>query len=90
MADACSTLSNSSHAMQAMRKYARVLRTGDHDLEVLEALLGAARVLVQQQPLVQQHRVDGRHVRLPPQPPAHVQQRLCQIMLLCGKAKAWS
>lgn len=65
------------------------LLTGDHDLEVLEALLGAAGVLVQQQPLVQQHRIDGCHVRLPPQPPAHVQQCLRQVMFLQWRRIHW-
>ncbi len=56
--------------------------TRHHDLEVLQALLSAAGVLVQQQPLVQQHGINGRHVWLPPQPPAHVQQCLRRIMRL--------
>ena len=49
-------------------------RTSDQDIDVLLALVHTARILVQQQPLVQQEAVDGRHVLLPPQLLAHQQQ----------------
>ena len=49
---------------------------------MLLPLLSPASILVGQQPLVQEHGIDGADVGLRQQLPAHVQQPLCSIPLL--------
>ena len=59
-----------------------LVRTRDDDADVLLALVCAAGVLVQEQPLVEQQRVDGCDVAQAPQLAADVQQRVCVVPLL--------
>ena len=46
------------------------------------ALLCSPGFLVEEEPLMQQQRIDWRHIRLPPQLPAHIQKAFCCVPFL--------